>query len=153
MTTRVQGACHPCRHCNACLHHTLNSAAYWYRLRGCRTTSWTNRDLSHTSPHYHYSAKTKPPPAMNCQHASLSRNAYLALVNTVFARVVRLVVTAVKAATLEALTLSLGGCLRQCLEESLESGIVEVQRRLQEPRWNKNHDGTVRRHRGGRVAR
>ena len=39
----------------------------------------------------------------------------------------------VKAASLQALALSHGGCLRQCLQESLEGRVVEVQRRLREP--------------------
>ena len=47
--------------------------------------------------------------------------------------VVLLVVAIVKAATLQTLTLSHGRCLRQCLQEGLESGVIEVQRRLQQP--------------------
>ena len=39
----------------------------------------------------------------------------------------------VKAASLQALALSHGGSLRQCLQESLEGRVVEVQRRLREP--------------------
>ena len=36
----------------------------------------------------------------------------------------------VKAASLQALALSHGGSLRQCLQESLEGGVVKVQRCL-----------------------
>ena len=47
-------------------------------------------------------------------------------------KVVAEVVVVEKAATLQASTLSQGGCFRQRRDESLESGVVEVQRRLQQ---------------------
>ena len=69
--------------------------------------------------------------------------------------VVAEVVVVSKPTTLKALALSHGRCLRQCREESLESGVVKVQRRLQQAWYKrtvsrkakkiraKNQDGTV----------
>ena len=61
-------------------------------------------------------------------HASCS--VLLVVVVVLLAVVVVLAVVVEEAATLQAHALGPGGCLGQCLDESLESGVVEVQRRL-----------------------